>query len=126
METGGQTPEKKQFFRFENNKLIEDLNRVLDYENIDEYESEKLEYLSTTFSNVVKQLNKINKYCKKADELWIKVKKDFNFVHIYKAFFDTSMCKEPVDWKDFCDKLDKYERDLENAIGMYHFNKRKK
>jgi len=100
--------------------------RVLADENLDEYESEKLSYLTTTINNVVSQLNQIKEYAKKADELWIRVKKDFDFVHIYKAFFDTSMCKKPVDWKEFKEKLNKYEKDLRNAIEMYYFNQRNK
>jgi hypothetical protein len=56
----------------------------------------------------------------------LKLKKDFTFNHLYKAYFDTAMCKEPVDWKEFSDKLDKYEEDLKNAIELYYFKYHRK
>ncbi len=126
METGGQTPEKKQYFVFENDSLKKDLWRVLAEENVDEYESEKLASLTATFNNVVKQLNLVKEYTKKADELGIRVKKDFTFDHLYHAFFNTSTCEEAVDWKEFSDKLDKYVNDLKNAIELYYFKYHRK
>lgn len=124
METIKQTPEKRQFFIFENDQLKEDIWRVLANENIDEYESEKLASLTATFSNVVEQLKLVKEYTQKADELGIRVKKDFTFDHLYHAFFNTSTCKEAVDWKEFSDKLNKYVNDLKNAIELYYFNQR--
>lgn len=126
METGGQTPGEKQYYIYENESLKKDLWRVLDGENIDEYESEKLASLIATFNNIVEQLNLAKEYTQKADELGIRVKKDFTFDHLYHAFFNTTTCKEPVDWKEFSNQLDKYVNDLKNAIELYYFNQRKK
>ena len=125
METGGQTPSEKQYFVYENDSLKKDLWRVLAEENIDKYESEKLVKLTATFNNVVEQLKLVKEYSQKADELGIRVKKDFTFDHLYHTFFNTSTCKEDVDWKEFSDKLDKYVNDLKNAIELYYFNQRK-
>jgi len=125
METRNNKENTNKKYVFENWSLKEDIRRILT-ENIDEYESEKLHYLTTTFDDIVKKLHRIDEYIKKADELDIKVKKDFTFNHLYKAYFDTAMCKEPVDWKEFSDKLDKYEEDLKNAIELYYFKYHRK
>ena len=127
METRGQTPEKKQYFVFENDELKKDLWRVLARENINkDEESERLINLTATFNKVVEQLNLVKEYTQKADELGIRVKKDFDFDHLYYTFFNTSTCKEAVDWKEFSDKLDKYVNDLKNAIELYYFKYHRK
>jgi hypothetical protein len=78
METRNNKENMNKKYVFENWSLKEDIRRILT-ENIDEYESEKLNYLTTTFDNIVKKLHRIDEYIKKADELDIKVKKRFYF-----------------------------------------------
>jgi len=119
-DTIGQTEEDKQTFIFKNWELTEDIDRTLT-ENVDEYESEKLEYITIELNSKVKKLNIIKEHIKQADKLWIEVQKDFTFDYMYNTYFNTTICENQLDRRDFNKKLDKYAEDLENAIGTYYF-----
>lgn len=83
--------------------------------NLTNYETEKLGDLRASISELVKTLEIIEEYIKKADKLWITVDKDFSFEDIYHDWwFDFNDWE--TDFNDLKKKCTKYSFSLQRAV----------
>ena len=83
--------------------------------NLTNYETEKLGDLRASISELVKTLEIIEEYIKKADKLWITVDKDFSFEDIYHDWwFDFNDWE--TDFNDLMKKCTNYSFSLQRAV----------
>lgn len=83
--------------------------------NLTNYETEKLGDLRASISELVKTLEIIEEYIKKADKLWITVDKDFSFEDIYHDWwFDFNDWE--TDFNDLKKKCTNYSFTLQRAV----------
>ena len=52
-----------------------------------DYEKEKFDSMKLSLVRIVEHMDMIEEYSKKADDLWVFVKKDFTFDEIYRTWW---------------------------------------
>lgn len=101
-------------FNFWEQETKKEIKKAL-LNNLTNYETEKLGDLRASISELVKTLEIIEEYIKKADKLWITVDKDFSFEDIYHDWwFDFNDWK--TDFNDLKKKCTNYSFSLQRAV----------
>ena len=101
-------------FNFWEQETKKEIKKAL-LNNLTNYETEKLGDLRASISELVKTLEIIEEYIKKADKLWITVDKDFSFEDIYHDWwFDFNEWE--TDFNDLKKKCTNYSFSLQRAV----------
>ena len=101
-------------FNFWEQETKKEIKKAL-LNNLTNYETEKLGDLRASIAELVKTLEIIEEYIKKADKLWITVDKDFSFEDIYHDWwFDFNDWE--TDFNDLKKKCTNYSFSLQRAV----------
>ena len=101
-------------FNFWEQETKKEIKKAL-LNNLTNYETEKLGDLRASISELVKTLEIIEEYIKKADKLWITVDKDFSFEDIYHDWwFDFNDWE--TDFNNLMKKCTNYSFSLQRAV----------
>ena len=91
-------------------------------EHMSDYEKEYFDAMKLSLVRIVEHMNMIEEYSKKADDLWVFVKKDFTFDEIYRNWWFQSS-HWSVDLYNLSEKLRRYSYKLQEEVTKKEKNK---